>query len=387
MRLLHFIPCLGLSGAEKQLSMLGAALSRRGDDCHVAFLTDHPQDAYNRGHLEDAGATLHRVAGSSPYDPRVLWSARRLIRRIRPDIVQTWLAMMDIVVGLALRGTDVPWVVSERSTPTLVDPSPKMRVRERIVPWCDAVVANSTGGADAWRARLRPSVPCRVIPNSLDVSAIQAAGPGDLTELGFPHDVPFVLYTGRLLPFKNVDVLLESLATVISETDACAAIIGEGPERSRIQTAIRERGLQTRLVAPGFIPNPWPWLLRADVFLSLSRTEGMPNTVMEAVASGCPVVLSDIRPHRALLDSRDACFVPSTDPHAAARAIIDLIRDSGSERKRAERAKRSAARWSVDTAVDEYRALYHELLSSRRARHSPDCPPAPVDPRVGGAGR
>ena len=157
MRVLHFIPCLGLSGAEKQLSLLGAALSRLGVDCHVAYVLEHWSDSHNLERLGEAGVTLHRVERRAVYDPRILWSVHKLVRRLDPDLVQSWLPLMDVICGLALRGCGIPWVVSERNTPTLVVPDTKMRVRNWIVPWSSAVVANSQSGADDWSRRLGPS--------------------------------------------------------------------------------------------------------------------------------------------------------------------------------------------------------------------------------------
>lgn len=240
MRVLHLIPSLGLSGAEKQLSYLGSSLPAAGADCHVAFLQDGMEDRANRERLVSGGASLHRVAGRSPYDPRLLWSIRGLVRRVRPDIVQTWLAMMDVAGGLALRGLQTPWVVSERNTPDLVTRTPKMRVRDRVVPWCDAVAANSRSGQQYWQQRLDPSIPCPVIPNALEVDAIRATPPGDPALLGLPSEGPLVLYVGRLWPHKNIGALLDAMRRIIVASDASALVIGTGSEHASVLNFIRE---------------------------------------------------------------------------------------------------------------------------------------------------
>src|SRR4051794_34319705 len=92
MRVLHCIPTLGGGGAERQLAYLAAELRVLGWEVHIAYGHDGPYCAV----LAQAGAVLHRVHGRGNHDPRLLWQLRRLISKIQPDVVQTWLFQMDI---------------------------------------------------------------------------------------------------------------------------------------------------------------------------------------------------------------------------------------------------------------------------------------------------
>lgn len=362
MRVLHLIPTLGLSGAEKQLSYLAAALKSRGVDCHVACFRRERGDTVTRSYLDAAGVPIHQLYGRSPYDPRLLASIRRLVRRLRPDLVQTWLAMMDVAGGIALRGLDVPWVMSERNNPDLLVRDTKMRLRERVVPWCTAVVANSNSGRDYWRSRLGPPVLSSVVRNAVTVEAIRSAAPADPSAIGLPIAGPLVLYIGRLVPQKNVAGLLEALARVLRGSNASAAVVGDGPGRDDVRVFARRHCLEGRLVAPGFIASPWSWLRRADVFVSLSHAEGMPNTVMEAMAAGCPLVLSDITPHRELVDADGAHFVSPDSPEAAATAIESLLGDKNAADQRGAQNQKLAESWTIDRAVEGYLDAYRSVL-------------------------
>jgi glycosyltransferase involved in cell wall biosynthesis len=103
----------------------------------------------------------------------------------------------------------------------------------------------------------------------------------------------------------------------------------------------------------------------AAVFVSVSYVEGQPNTVMEAMACGCPLVVSDIPMHRDLLDERSALLVDPRDPHAIADAIGACLDDPGAARTRADEARRRAAAFSVSAMAERYERLYRACLEKR----------------------
>src|SRR5687768_14057109 len=112
MRVLHLIPSLGGGGAERQIAYLARGLSERGGDVHVGIL----RGGANLERLESTGATVHWIRSSGNYDPFLLPRTVSLIRRVRPDVVQTWLTQMDVVGGLAALIVGKRWIVSERSS-------------------------------------------------------------------------------------------------------------------------------------------------------------------------------------------------------------------------------------------------------------------------------
>ena len=102
-------------------------------------------------------------------------------------------------------------------------------------------------------------------------------------------------------------------------------------------------------------------LRRADVFVSLSRFEGFPNAVQEAMACETPLVVSDIPAHREFLDDSAARLVAGEDAGTVAAAIVDCLRCRDAARARAAEALRRTARWSPENVAAQYDALYREL--------------------------
>src|SRR5271156_81289 len=108
---LHCIPSLSGGGAERQLVYLSTELAKNGGDVHIAHLIP-PAD---REWIQSSAATLHPLRGNHNHDPRLLWQLLRIVRQVKPDLIQTWLPQMDVLGGLAAILSRTPFLITERS--------------------------------------------------------------------------------------------------------------------------------------------------------------------------------------------------------------------------------------------------------------------------------
>jgi glycosyltransferase involved in cell wall biosynthesis len=133
---------------------------------------------------------------------------------------------------------------------------------------------------------------------------------------------PLILTLARMMPQKRLDRLLEAFARTTT-ADSRLAIIGDGPERSRLEQLARTLGIADRVDMPGFTTDVMPWLRRADLFALSSDYEGLPAAALEALACGIPVVTTDcFDGARALLAGAKGCaVVPRDDRQALATAL------------------------------------------------------------------
>src|SRR5260370_11107772 len=127
-------------------------MSSKGIDMHVACL--HP--ALNRSRIQDSGVTLHELHGRSNYDPSLLWQLIRIIRKVKPDLIQTWLLQMDVLAGLAAVLTSTPFIMTERSAAPLYNGSWKITLRSWIGPRAALIVADSNSGREYWLSKKHP---------------------------------------------------------------------------------------------------------------------------------------------------------------------------------------------------------------------------------------
>ena len=113
------------------------------------------------------------------------------------------------------------------------------------------------------------------------------------------------------------------------------------------------------------------WLKRASVSVAVSRCEGHPNAVLEAMAAGAPVVVSDIPAYRSILDQESALFVAGNDPRAIAAAIVEALEDRVAADQRAVRARLALPSQSLAATAVRYEGVYRqaiELAALRRGR-------------------
>lgn len=229
---------------------------------------------------------------------------------------------------------------------------------------CDRFVALSPAIGEELRRAGVAEDRIVAIPNGVEVDTVVAAPtpePGRLR----------VVYLGRLHRQKGVDVLLEALR-VLTARRACRVsvrIVGDGPERESLETAVTTRGLDHAVEFVGEVEDPGPMLDEADVFVLPSRTEGMSNALLEAMARATAVVATAVPgTARVVEDRRTGLLVAPEDPVGLADALERLAQRPEEVHRLGEAAVQEIrAHYSMGEVAQRYAALYASLLEPARA--------------------
>ena len=309
---------------------------------------------------------------------RSIWSVWRALRRARPDLTVSFLTRSNVANVIAGTLLGIPAVISERvNTSSHLGSGAGAAVARLLVKAtyvrARRIIAVSQGVADD----LRDSFGVRsermaVIANPIDLDAIRVqAQSGAPVEM----DAPYAVTMGRLVPNKNFGMLIEAFAR--SGIDGKLLILGDGPEREALARRIDALGLSGRVVMPGFAANPFPTLARAAFYVSPSNAEGFPNSLLEAMSVGLPVISTNCPsgPSEVLADlpreqigpgvtfAPHGILVAPNDPDAMAealRAMSDPARRAGY----AECAPKRAADFGVARAKDAYWAVIRQAVAS-----------------------
>jgi glycosyltransferase involved in cell wall biosynthesis len=345
MRILHCISTLGEGGAERQLVHLANELPARGVDLHVVITDEGVMKEHFSGK-----AQLHLLHGAGNYDPRLIGTLAKLIRKLHPDVVQTWLTRMDVIGGSAAKLTRTKWLLTERSSLLAYAPGVRNGLRVGLGRRADAIVANSQGGLDYWKSHHPRTKILRRIPNAVWTAAAPR------TDAAVPSPARIVV-VGRLTTDKNHLLLVDALAHV---DNAVLQICGTGPLEAEVRH--RAAAFGDRVTFSGHVADVGAVLRESDVFISMSNYEGLPNAVSEAAAAGVPLVLSDIPAHRELFGDDAALYVEGRDPSAVAAALRIAIADRDAAVRRARKAQVVVAQWTPAAIAAEYHRLYEDLL-------------------------
>lgn len=216
---------------------------------------------------------------------------------------------------------------------------------------------------DVWK---QPATRVRRIPNGIRVSDFPRAdkNPARRAELGIPLDAPLIGFVGHLRPEKNPVRAVEALAAS-GLPDAHLLILGDGPERTRVEETARRLGLERRVHLAGHRADPRPDYRAMDLFLISSDTEQMPVALLEAMACALPVVstdVGDVRQILATVQSQGVVPVEFLGRHAGG-----LLRDRTAARHLGDANLEKVSRdFTFEGMVGAYREQYAAALA-----HSP----------------
>jgi glycosyltransferase involved in cell wall biosynthesis len=376
-RLALCITELDFGGAERCLVELATRLARPRFEPVVYCLGPRPQadESSLAARLEGAGIEVHCLGARSSW--QFVPIVRRLARLLavqRPEILQTFLFHANVVGPLAARRSGVPHVVTgirvaeRRSRAYLWLERLAARRAERHV-----CVSRSVAEFSHAQGRL-PTERLVVIPNGIDVDRYPARSAVDLTGLGLPPNRRAVTYVGRLDRQKGVRWLVETAPEWLAQLpNHDLLLVGKGPEQPALVALSEKLGVASRIHLSGWRSDV-PEILRASNLLVLpSAWEGMPNVVLEAMASGLPVVATDVEGVRELLGpAAEAQVVPGGNSQAFSERIVaiasnpELAASLGQENRcRAERE------FSLARMVAAYEGLYESLLKPGNSREGP----------------
>lgn len=368
--ILYLIDILwGLAGGEGALLRTARLLPKDRFRCSIGtfrlrpglpMLDDCPWPVYE--------FPLQRAFGADAL--RMAMKLREFIRSQKVDIVHTFFPAADLWGGLVARLSGCPVLVSSRRDMGILC-SAKHRFAYRLLnPLFDQVQTVSDAVRD-YAIRSGGLDPARVvtIPNGIEMDRIAAANhSAELrSSLELPDASPVVLTVGHLRRVKGTDVLIRAAARVCREyPQAVFLIAGSAHEPEfygEIKDLVQHLGLERNVRFLGGSDNVWSLLKLCDVFCLPSRSEGMSNALLEAMAAGLPCVATAVGGTPEVIeDGRSGYTVPSEDDAAVAERILSLLADPARAREMGDAARgvverRFSARRMVDEVVRAYEGL------------------------------
>jgi len=322
-----FIPALNGGGAQKVVVNLSNALvDLTNKPIHVVLV--RREGVF----LKELRPEVTVVDLGSNRVSRSVFALARYMRRSRPSVIVSSLNYANIACLIAGILARHPSRIIIREDNVVRQPSGSViqQIRRHLFiqlmrwlyPRADAVVAISEAVRETMLdARIRIEHNSTVIGNPITIAQENQKSLSP-ESVGVPKGTRFICAIGRLTEQKGFDILLSAFAK-LREPCLHLVILGEGELRDALSSLAKDLGVEQRVHMPGFVNSPMAILREAEAFVLSSRWEGFGNVLVEALASGVPIISTDCAgaPRWILENGRHGCLVSPDDSSALAEAI------------------------------------------------------------------
>lgn len=368
-KILFVSPNLAAGGAQRQLINIANGFHRRGYEVSVFLF-------YDKGNLR---CSLDKnIKIFSPFSIKVLERLRlfwvlygtlRLLGVImteKPDLLYSrqWPKIPVAIIGKILRvktvsveGNNLEHTLLLRKRPLL------FRIRRLCAQLSDKVVANSSSLACEVKEVFSLDSDVAVIYNGIDIEDIREKSKEEESHKWLGTETPLILAMGYLKDDqKGFSYLLEALEIVNRSRPARLIIIGNG-KKEKLEELSMKLSIRGKTDFFSTVPNPFPYVAKADIFACSSLYEGLSNVILEALALGKPVISTDHK-HGAdeiIENGKNGILVPIRDPQKMAQAILKVLEDAELRRSLEEEARKRSENFSREKMISGYEKLFSEM--------------------------
>lgn len=358
---LHVLAPAAFGGLERVVLALAGGQRARGARVSVAALVSSGEEPALLSELRTAGVTVHCIVTPGRSYALQIRRLGEIVQTDEPTVIHSHGYLADVLLGVMRRR--IPFVRT-----TTVHGFTGGDWKNRLYEWLqvqaqkrfDAVVAVSEPIQErlvrAGMARSKVHVVRNALPPTRDPEPPAAAR----AQLGIPAESFSVGWVGRLSQEKGLDVLIDALQ-FLRDIPFHVSVVGNGQERSRLESLARERGVNDRTRFAGIVPESGPLMRAFDVLVLSSRTEGTPITLLEAMHASVPVVATSVGGIPHVISAREGLLVPPERPDLLAQAIRQIHSDPGAAAERAARARTTLqTQFARDPWIDAYDRIYRQ---------------------------
>lgn len=372
MKILHLISSEGFYGAENVVAALAGDLQQSGHStCIGVFENTHASPNSVAAQFESRGLQVVRIPCRGRLDLKTVPRIREIIKAQEADLVHSHGYKSDIYAWLAARRMHVPLLATShlwtRQTAAI-----------RFYEFLDGLVLRRFHAVTAVSGRIAEQLrqagvspgKITVIDNGIDLRPFQSADPSLRTELR-AGERPLIGTVGRLTTQKGIEYFLATARQLLDEfPDLLFVIVGDGPDREKLMQMAKDLKMAKSVAFTGARKDMPGVYASLDVFVLASVAEGMPMALLEAMASGRPVVATAVGAVPEIVASgKTGMLVQPKDAAGLANAIATLVRGPAL-RDRVARSGQTAVRerFSSQVMTQRYCQLYADLLGRKNGQ-------------------
>ena len=359
MMIAHVIDSMDVGGAEAVVAALCRLQRAAGHTVTVHCL--HEKGALGEQLEREAIPVLVHGPAASPV---IVWRLYRAFAKTRPRVVHCHNKSATVHAAIVARLAGARVLVSTRHGMAALP----YRLRKELKFWVVAALSCDRVVAVCDVARRNMMAGARAVAHKVVTIRNGAYPPSVRTESSVEKRGFTLVTVGRLAPAKSYDTLLRSVALARRQVpDLTLWIVGDGVEAASLRRLSAQLGLDGAVQFCGERADVGSWLRKADVFVLSSVSEGLPISILEAMAVGLPAIVTDVGGMPEVVSlSRAGTTVRAGDVDMLAFAIVEFARRRGDLKEWGERARSCYAQhFTPERMADEYLSLYQACLSAR----------------------
>jgi glycosyltransferase involved in cell wall biosynthesis len=369
-KVLFLIPALTAGGAERVMVNILRNINRDIFNIHLVlfqktgdFLGEVPPDI-----------RVHALADSRMYFISrwlIYFRLKRIISYLNPEVVLSFMWYPNLLALLVRKFSRIKFrlLISERSNVAFSTDGPLMDLLRsfairRFYGMADRIIVNSREMKQQFQQIYKiASSRLKVIYNPVDTRLIDELSKEPVEFKWYKEDIPIIVAVGRLTKEKGYEYLIRAVKILSDEGNECRLVVlGKGPEKSSLDSTIKDLDLGNRVALPGYVQNPYKYMARSSVFVLSSLYEGFPNSLLEAFSLGVPSVatLCPTGPAEIITDGVNGLLVPPGNERAIAEAIRRLLCSSDERERFKDNGRKTALEFRADKIIEQYEKSFLE---------------------------
>ena len=356
-----------LGGAEIAAYNIAKQLSKRGYEVHVVAISDHnlPKESTQNGFC------VHRIKTIEiPLLRNTIYAIKSLfmVRKIEPDIVHSHSISFHnagLPAFLIKKILKIPYVAYGRGSDVYLSSFEKS-FKKAVLKNSDATIALTNDMKIAMQTIYDKSI--SVIPNGCDPTKFENLSKRDLRDkLKIKEDEKVMIFVGRLHPIKGLQYLIEAMKIIYKKyPKSRLLIVGDREDRNNLENLVKKLNLNKYVTFIGMVPNEAvpEYMVAADVFVLPSLSEGFPTVIVEAMASGIPIVATKVGGVPEIIkDGENGFLVEPMNSEEIAEKVLLLLNNDELRKRISEKNKEEVKKYNWESIAEKLEEIYFGIIS------------------------
>jgi glycosyltransferase involved in cell wall biosynthesis len=308
------------------------------------------------GHVHRISRPMIRIIGSLLYFINIFWC----LKKIDPDIIHLQAFGIETPAFFLIKKLlKKPCVIWGQGSDVYVQWMFKEPISKIVFKKADAVIALTEDMKGEMKKIYDRDI--AVIPNGIDLSKVKCVSIQDVrNELGIKKDRKIILFAGALHPIKGLTYLIEAM-TIIGDKNKQLILVGDGEERDQLEDLVKKLKLEKYVTFIGKVPydEVFKYMVASDIFVLSSLSEGLPNVIIEAMASGLPIVATRVGGLPDIIkDGENGFLVDPKNPDQIAEKIKLFLEDDKLREKISKNNKKKVKEYSWESVIERLEKIY-----------------------------